>query len=193
MVKKGFASAVKDLTPLAIGGAAIYLIVKSGILKNIGSATSGLGQGIGDIGMNLGNLTDPLGAFGSGFGSNIQGFFDTLQARQQQEAKQALERDIMAEPFLQQRSIENQMSINTLQNTFLNRPINFLNTLSVTSAAAGKKFQADVAKLNSQKQILQNKVRRFFTISSTDLLRRKQANAKLGNFFGSVFNSIRGR
>ena len=80
---------VKDLTPLLLGGAAIYIVATSGILKGLGgvgegvsdaakglgggvsTAARGLGAGVsdiaGDISQTTGNLADflnPLGALG---------------------------------------------------------------------------------------------------------------------------------
>ena len=47
-------SSIKDLTPLLLGGAALYVVTKSGVL-------SGLGQGVGDIAEGAGTAAQGLG------------------------------------------------------------------------------------------------------------------------------------
>lgn len=59
-------SMLKDLTPLLLGGAALFVVVNSGIIKGLGGAVEDVSEGVGaaaqGLGAGVGNIGQGLGA-----------------------------------------------------------------------------------------------------------------------------------
>jgi hypothetical protein len=62
-----------SITPLLLGGAAIYFIYKSGFLNQVGSGIQDIGSGAGSIGSGLGMGLNSIGS-GVGYGVGNLGF-----------------------------------------------------------------------------------------------------------------------
>lgn len=79
MAKESFASSLNSLTPLILGGAALYFLSKSNFFKGLGQAGTGIGTGVSGIGEGVSEAFTGVGSGLGQVGENVGGFTDILQ------------------------------------------------------------------------------------------------------------------
>lgn len=101
-------SVVADLTPLALGAGALFLLARTDLFKKVGGgvgeAVSGVGSGLGTIGreagdiiVDAGSFLEPIASFFQGTSNTLNTVFEEQNKKLRRESFQEDVRDINAE------------------------------------------------------------------------------------------------